>query len=329
MRICYRETCDGSLSGVGPRPICPTLLDTGPLGSRSFKPDQDSSRACISGLVLWWCTSTLLDGLFRTLRRLSCLDAPALDSKVYASIGRLRRHLTAAPRCLEAWGTFLPTAPDLTQPGHPLAPPGFCVGVEREAPAFNFTGRVNEALLADLQNLEGAPEEAVWEAIESCIEPLCTLRETVLRWRSVEPATSWKHEVASNMLLLLDPEVIAESRQPSRETVPDDQAATPAWDNVFPIPMTASGPPVVYELAPPPAQPMSPYQPTNLTVHAAAAYSTWLEAACAKCAVAATDAASQPVHILCSGLQAALGPAAEWLVTCGFVFDDRGLHSAA
>ena len=155
-----------------------------------------------------------------------------------------------------------------------MAPPGFCVGVEREAPAFNFTGRVNEALLADLQNLEGSPEEAVWEAIESCIEPLCTLRETVLRWRSVEPATSWKHEVASNMLLLLDPEVIAESRQPSRETVPDDQAATPAWDNVFPIPMTASGPPVVYELAPPPAQTMSPYQPTSLTIRAAAANSS-------------------------------------------------------
>ena len=340
-----------------------------------FKSLYKRARALV---VHQYTTVAALDGLFRTLRRLSCLDAPALDSgdahhaevclpckrsyptrtswaghaarvhgyrsrafllpsdrgcrscgKVYASIGRLRRHLTAAPRCLEAWGTFLPTAPDLTQPGHPLVPPGFCVGVEREAPAFNFTGRVNEALLADLQNLEGSPEEAVWEAIESCIEPLCTLRETVLRWRSVEPATSWKHEVASNMLLLLDPEVIAESRQPSRETVPDDQAATPAWDNVFPIPMTASGPPVVYELAPPPAQPMSPYQPTNLTVRAAAAYSTWLEAACAKCAVAATDAASQPVHILCSGLQAALGPAAKWLVTCGFVFDDRGLHSAA
>ena len=105
-------------------------------------------------------------------------------------------------------------------------------------------------------------------------------RATVLKWRNAEPATSWRHEVASNMLLLLDPEVIAESRQPNRETTPDEQAAAPAWDTVFPIPMLASGPPVVYELAQPPAQTMSPHQPTSLTIRAAAAYSTWLEAAC-------------------------------------------------
>ena len=194
------------------------LAHSNPAGQ--FKSLYQRARTLV---VHQYTTVAALDGLFRTLRRLSSSDAPALDGgaarhtevclpckrsyptrtswvghaarvhgyrtcafllpsdrgcrscgKIYASIGRLRRHLTAAPRCLEAWGTFLPTPLDLTQPGHPLAPPEFCVGAEREAPTFNFTGRVNEALLADLQNLEGSPEEAVGEAIEGCIEPLCT-----------------------------------------------------------------------------------------------------------------------------------------------------------
>ena len=74
---------------------------------------------------------------------------------------------------------------------------------------------------------------------------------------------------------------------------------------------------------------LSPHQPTSLTVREAVAYSTWLEAACAKCAAVAADAARQPVRIHCPGFQPALGPAAEWLVACGFSFDDSGLSSAA
>ena len=117
----------------------------------------------------------------------------------------------------------------------------------------------------DLQNLEGSPEEVVWEAIEGCIEPLCTLRETVLKWQTAEPATAWKQEVATNMLLLLDPDVVAESRQPTRESTPADFSAAPVWDTPSPIPMTVSGHPAVHTLAPPPVKTLLPHQPTSLT----------------------------------------------------------------
>ena len=81
----------------------------------------------------------------------------------------------------------------------------------------------------------------VWEAIEGCIEPLCTLCEKVLKWQTAEPVTACKQEVATSMLLLLDPDVVAESRQPSRESAPADPSAAPVWDMPSRIPMMTSG----------------------------------------------------------------------------------------
>ena len=140
--------------------------------------------------------------------------------KLFASIGRLRRHLAAAPRCLTGWGTFRPRKDAASAPVHDLAAPCEWDGEVVPAPGFDFSGGVNGALLQELTALEGGDETAVWEAIVGCIEPLCTLRSTVEAWSSAEPCTEWRREVAQNMLLLLDPDLIADTRQPQRVRSP-------------------------------------------------------------------------------------------------------------
>ena len=248
--------------------------------------------------------------------------------KLFASIGRLRRHLAAAPRCLTGWGTFRPRKDAASAPVHDLAAPCEWDGEVVPAPGFDFSGGVNGALLQELTALEGGDETAVWEAIVGCIEPLCTLRSTVEAWSSAEPCTEWRREVAQNMLLLLDPDLIADTRQPQRVRSPDCFTC-PDWVPLQGIALALSGAVYVLDLEAPPPHVVSPREPTSLTVRDAQAYSAWLEQACAKCAVCTTLAADQPVRLHCPRLQAALGPAAEWLTACGFSFDDRGLFSAA
>ena len=248
--------------------------------------------------------------------------------KLFASIGRLRRHLAAAPRCLTGWGTFRPRKDAASAPVHDLAAPCEWDGEVVPAPGFDFSGGVNGALLQELTALEGGDEAAVWEAIVGCIEPLCTLRSTVEAWSSAEPCTEWRREVAQNMLLLLDPDLIADTRQPQRVRSPDCFTC-PDWVPLQGIALALSGAVYVLDLEAPPPHVVSPREPTSLTVRDAQAYSAWLEQACAKCAVCTTLAADQPVRLHCPRLQVALGPAAEWLTACGFRLDDRGLFSAA
>ena len=214
--------------------------------------------------------------------------------KLFASIGRLRRHLTAAPRCLTEWGAFVPATGSGPLEQHPLAPPTLVAG--HPAPLLDFSGGINDRLLADLSELHEVPEADVWELMEACIEPEATLRTTVQTWRATPPCSAWKSETAENMLLLLDPSVSAESQQRPSAAPQAVSESMPSWEHLSCIPMMHTGQVHTITLA---APPLDPRQPTSIPVSAAGAYATWIEAASEACARCATTVAAQPAVPTC------------------------------
>ncbi|OLP92002.1 hypothetical protein AK812_SmicGene26233 [Symbiodinium microadriaticum] len=142
---------------------------------------------------------------------------------------RLRRHLISAPRCLANWGIFQPTAAACKYQPHAMAPPTAVPGRTLPPPAFDFAPAISTTLLGDLNTLCDCPEDEVWEVLESHIEPLQTLRATVMRWRDVDTPSAWRVEMAENMLLLLDPDVVAESRQPATDKAGQQPELHSAW----------------------------------------------------------------------------------------------------
>ena len=209
---------------------------------------------------------------------------------------------------------------------HVLAPPEQVAGRSAAPPMLAQDDDVDTVLYAALLSLEGASEAEVWDAIESHIAPLATLRLTVEEWGRVEPVTTWKSEVAENVLLLLDPSISADSQQPAKRTFCGDFESVPAWPGFQRIPMAQTGDALLFHLDSPPSPCIDPHQVTSMTVRAAAAYATWIEAACAICAKAVAAAVAQPVRIRCRGLSA-LGLAKGWMESCGFTFDEHGLMS--
>ena len=247
--------------------------------------------------------------------------------KVFASIGRLRRHLIAAPPCLAGWGSFVPGADAAANKPHPLAPPIVASGYQAPPPAIDFSGRINESLLAELSRLDGVEEADVWALIEACIEPLATLRSTVEAWQAAAPSSAWKSEVAENMLLLLDPSITADTQQPSAGKHRAALASCPEWTSLASLPMSQTGSRYAVDLPAPPPKSIDPSKPTSVTVRDGAAYVIWLKAACELIAKCVDRVAQQPVRLRCPGFSSSLGPAKGWLEDCGFLIDEQGLAS--
>ena len=249
--------------------------------------------------------------------------------KVYATIGRLRRHLVAAPLCSVNWGSFVPAEGSDKIRLHPLALPASVSGVHDTLPAPNLApNTVSWPLLDVLMQLGDCTESEVWEVIEGHIEPLATLRNTVSDWQASLPPSSTKAEIAENMLLLLDPTISADTHQPttSKAALPDDYV--PAWKPLSPLPVAASGTVASWSLEPPPPVVLSPFCPTSMSVRAADAYATWLASACEVCAQCVRLSASQPVQLSCKGFFTGAGIATSWLSQCGFRVSNNGLFSA-
>ena len=210
---------------------------------------------------------------------------------------------------------------------HELAPPAAVLGASRSPPVLPTEDGVHDELLQQLFAQEGAAEADIWQTVEACIAPLATLRLTVQAWAQDDLHSTWRSEVAENVLLLLDPAVTAETQQRPPQEPTQDLEAVPLWPSLQPIPLTRTGQVLTLDLAPPPARLIDPHAPASMTLREAVAYATWLEAACHVCAQAATAAVIQPVRIRCTGLETHLGPARGWMESCGFSFDSQGLRS--
>ena len=181
--------------------------------------------------------------------------------KAFASVGRLRRHLTAAPGCLLGWGSFVPLPEVVNAKPHELAPPAAVLGASRGPPVLPTDDGVHDELLQQLFAQEGAAEADIWQTVEACIAPLATLRLTVQAWAQDDLHSTWRSEVAENVLLLLDPAVTAETQQRPPQEPTRDLEAVPLWPSLQPIPLTRTGQVLTLDLAPPPARLIGPTCP--------------------------------------------------------------------
>ena len=101
--------------------------------------------------------------------------------KMYANIGRLKRHLSASSTCRRGWGAFRP-ASALLEEMHPEAPPDFVQGSWSPRAGALDPAKVHPGLLCELQGLESPLPELVWDVVVEYVEPLSVLRDTLAAW---------------------------------------------------------------------------------------------------------------------------------------------------
>ena len=99
--------------------------------------------------------------------------------KMYASIGRLKRHLSASSACRRGWGAFCP-APVLLEEMHPEAPPDYVQGSWSPRAEALDPAKVHPGLLCELQGLESPFSELVWDVVVEYVEPLSMLKDTLV-----------------------------------------------------------------------------------------------------------------------------------------------------
>ena len=170
--------------------------------------------------------------------------------KQFATQGRLRRHLTDVPDCVRNWGAFVPAEADRTSRSvHRLAPTSLAEGVlmilMQDALGASLESgaddRVCAALREALEHLHDVEEDVVWACITEHIEPLAVLRATVCSWRADHDDSMWHREASENMLLLLDPDVSADTFPNEAKTSKLPQDLTPVWAEPKGIGFVVSG----------------------------------------------------------------------------------------
>ena len=244
--------------------------------------------------------------------------------KTYSAIGRLRPHLVYSEACLLRWGTFHPEGP-VPQSQHPQAPPLQVPGTTSGPPLLDFEPGVSPQVL---QALDESPreEEVLWSVLLEHIEPLAVLRATVTRWASLHAHDCFIQEAAQNLILLLDPDLIGDSKHVRAPSAPCPADIDPRWPDLPSQPRRLRGelPPV--DLAAPPPYLLSPFAPSGLPLRHAQAYASWLEQACFRLAVCLEGGEQAPTSIRCPGLEIGLGPAASWIKAIGGTFSQDGVH---
>ena len=177
---------------------------------------------------------------------------------------------------------------------------------------------VSAGLLAALLSADPSEEGLIWNTVAEYVEPLAVLRATVEEWKASNPSCATIAETADNVLLLLDVDLIADSQQPPPAgRVPFSEEA-PAWAVPGGVALVCGLPRRTLSLAAPPGSVLSPWSPTSMRLRDAAAYSSWIEAACTACARLLESSRCHPGCFLCPGVAAALGPAADWMRAAGF-----------
>ncbi|CAE7843801.1 eif3k [Symbiodinium necroappetens] len=294
--------------------------------------DHQAAEVCIpcrktfQSRVAWSCHAQKVHG-YRThahlRRKTTAVPLCQACGKLYASPGRLQRHLMYSVQCVQRWGSFKPTGKVL-QSAHLQAPPEQLAGEQQESSFIDFQPGISEPLLQALLEIDPADEHALWSTVMEHIEPLQTLRDTVSIW-SDRVASPTATATAENLLLLLDPELLGETPVQPRERPQCPADVSVDWPTLPAYSIYVSGDRPYLDLAAPPPVSLPPLGSTSITLRQATEYACWLEQACvciAKCLAGGSEAAP---CIQCVGLEAGLGPAAGWLRAGGATFTASGL----
>ena len=247
--------------------------------------------------------------------------------KQFANLHRLRRHLVSVPRCVQLWGAFTPgVSADEQEPAHALEPPVSVPGSFAQHPTDPAPDGCPALLLA-LRELDGCEESTVWSCIADFIEPVATLRATVSQWRDEFPASQWHHEIAENMLILLDPQISAEIFPEGKKAPKRRPEMLPVWTSPARLRFAAVGEPLSLSLQRPPPVDLSLSEPTSIPLRLARGLCTWAEDVCRVLADCVIAADSRYVEVDCPDIWKALPQARSWCEALGFECCDSGLRS--
>ena len=253
--------------------------------------------------------------------------------KLFASRGRLQRHLLGSEACRLAWGSFeLRPGQDTAAAVHSQAPPAQLLGRKGGHAFQHDPAEVHLGLLKELQESTTDSPDTFWEVVSGYIAPLGVLRRTVDVWGR-HPGCSQDAadvaRIAGDLLLLLDVELWCEDfRAPRQPRTPLDccPPLDPPGDGKLCFHL--SGCLQVFDIDAPPTKDFC--YPFRGSVPLAAARRTvaWLEAACDILGAAVQATQQSPVLIRSSPTAlAALEPAVSWLIKGGFIVVSGGLRS--
>ena len=250
--------------------------------------------------------------------------------RTYGSVGRLRRHLVHSTPCLQNWGTWTCPTSQATKhlQTHPQAPPMPVLEAQPGAPYLDYVPGISQPLLADLRAAPIFDEELLWEVVTAVIEPVQVLRDTVQLWKDTSLNNSEVQDAADNILLLLDPDLLADSVQPLPKPKEFPSDTVPFWPDLEPFTVPAAGEIFLADLVSPPPNVLSPFGYTSLSLKAARAYADWTEQACHAVLRTLTDACGHPFHLQCHNMHLGLPVAAPWFQAAGLVFGPKGLSNA-
>ena len=293
-------------------------------------------RIAFPSRTAWACHASKMHG-YRTTATLLASETKrpvcAACGKLFASRGRLQRHLLGSESCRLAWGSFaLQPAQDAEHVLHCQAPP---LQLEGRKGGRTFTHDPASVHLGLLQALQGSDIEypdGLWETVSSFIAPLAVLQRTVELWsvkpgRGQDPAAA--AQVAEDLLLLLDVDLWCDDfRAPKQPRTPLDccPPLTSPGETRFCFHLT--GQVQVFHVDDPPTRDFC--YPFRHSIPLAAARSSvaWLEVACDTVGAAVQATQHSPVLIRSSSAALSmLEPVTSWLLRGGFVSVSDGLRS--
>ncbi|CAE7485058.1 unnamed protein product [Symbiodinium sp. CCMP2592] len=273
----------------------------------------------------WACHASRLHAYraSSTLLAAGC-DRPVCKAcgRLYASIGRLKRHLNTSESCRRGWGAFHPL-PGGTSTLHPEAPPVALPGVHDGFSAALDPAKVHPGLLRELQELSTPLTEDVWDVVQGYIEPLPLLKDTLEEWAQhpgPEQDTDIAAAIAGDVCLLLDPELWCEDfRAPKSPPMPA-VACPPFADFDFGrLSFVLTGAEHIVDIEEPPLRAFVYPFGASVPLAAARRHTAWMEATCDAIGLTLQQSLASPVRIRLSPLAAeCLKPIPTWLESCGF-----------
>ncbi|CAE7224339.1 unnamed protein product [Symbiodinium sp. CCMP2592] len=289
-------------------------------------------RIAFGSRSAWACHASKLHG-YRTRATLITAGVSGFwcraCGKVYANAGRLRRHVAFSVDCQDHWGSFLARGdPDSLAP-HPSAPPLQLEGALDQVYPEVTPQDVHQGLLSALLELENPDETTTWDTVVEFIAPLAHLRTTLWTWAAHARAQPMAHELASNVVLLLDPELCCDDFRHRRSAL-KGLDFLPALDTPAEIvfPFILSGPVFTLRLdLPPLPEYRYPFQ-CSVPLAAAERHAKWFEAACDTVGAFVQQSQCAPVKLLASSAAlACLEPTTSWLLLGGFERCSDGICS--